>query len=207
MTYSGGKKLNVGTREFWIHTMFVVSLGVWTVIFISLKKRGSGSKRAFSLGQSFILSCVLKKKVRWIKRLWLKHVTDGEDVFNSKWWWCIHLIRQKDNNICSYFPISMLQCGPCDLINRWRATERMCVCVDILHLSYLSCVSLKVNVLPGRNLPLVSVQVGRKELEGEVGTCGYEGLQRDREQRLHWVNYNTLLKMLLPIYCKQFHIH
>lgn len=54
-------------------------------------------------------------------------------------------------------------------------------CLDSLCLSYLSCLSLKVDILPRGNLPLISMQVGWEELEREVGTCSYECLERRRE--------------------------
>lgn len=47
-----------------------------------------------------------------------------------------------------------------------------------MYLSYLSCLSLKVDILPCGNLPLISMQVGWEELEREVGTCSYKGLGR-----------------------------
>lgn len=48
--------------------------------------------------------------------------------------------------------------------------------------SYLSRLPLKVHIVPGGDLPLVSEQVGREELEREVGACGHEGLERETKQ-------------------------
>lgn len=45
--------------------------------------------------------------------------------------------------------------------------------------SHLPRLPLKVHVVPGGNLPLLSEQVGWEELEREVGACGYKGLERE----------------------------
>lgn len=64
---------------------------------------------------------------------------------------------------------------------RQRNTVYTCARVGV-YLSYLSGLSFKVDVLPRRNLPLISMEVGREKLEREVGTCRYKGLQRRREK-------------------------
>lgn len=66
------------------------------------------------------------------------------------------------------------------------ALERFIVekCEWSVCLSYLSCLSLKVHILSGGNLPLITVLVGWEELEREVGTCSYKGLEIEGKNRL-----------------------
>lgn len=54
--------------------------------------------------------------------------------------------------------------------------------MDVSHWSYLSRLSLEVDILSCGNLPLIAVQVGWKELEREVGACSYKGLERETQE-------------------------
>lgn len=63
--------------------------------------------------------------------------------------------------------------------------------------SYLSRLPLKVHIVPGGNLPLVSKQVGREELEREVGACGHKGLEKEtkhKEEILRGANIRQTLQ-------------
>lgn len=72
--------------------------------------------------------------------------------------------------------------------------------------SYLSCLPLKVHIVPGGNLPLVSKQVGREELEREVGACGHKGLGRETKQTEEILGGGNIPQTLQDKTANDFHL-
>lgn len=174
--------------------VFLFCVCVWIVIFVLWNKRGRESLRAdrdvrvspnaIFLSHGFTSSYQAESDqssaVAWTREIICR------DAFKSNWCWNNEILsavvlvgsRSNRNVTQTVWPLQQVSSkrGKCVFVRL-----RLRKWAD-LSLSYLSCLSVKVDILPCGNLPLISVQVGWKELEREVGTCSYKGLEKEGER-------------------------